>query len=190
MEAELIKDVKNAACNEDGSVTCDVQPVGVSEYLPYTAGPEDTTEFGQVLWQQLTAGKWGTPSPFVVKPEMTEAIREQKRQEINAWRDAQENASYTFKFRDHSWDYGKASQARLAPVSALAKSGQLPEGFFWTDAHNHDIPMGAGDVLELESAMIGAMVAKGFEIHRHQRELKEALDKLSTLEEIRAFRVE
>ncbi|EFJ8858917.1 DUF4376 domain-containing protein, partial [Escherichia coli] len=93
-------------------------------------------------------------------------------------------------FRDHSWDYGKASQARLAPVSALAKSGQLPEGFFWTDAHNHDIPMSAGDVLELESAMIGAMVAKGFEIHRHQRELKEALDKLSTLEEIRAFRVE
>ncbi|EBQ9424333.1 phage tail protein [Salmonella enterica subsp. enterica serovar Potsdam] len=114
----------------------------------------------------------------------------QKYAEINAWRDAQENADYTFKFKEHTWDYGKASQARLQPVAALAKNGQLPDGFFWTDAHNHDVPMTAGEVLELESAMVGAMVAKGFEIHQHQRNLKEALAKLTTAEDVLAFKVE
>lgn len=119
-----------------------------------------------------------------------EDARKQKYAEINAWRDAQENADYTFKFKEHTWDYGKASQARLQPVAALAKNGQLPDGFFWTDAHNHDVPMTAGEVLELESAMVGAMVAKGFEIHQHQRNLKEALAKLTTAEDVLAFKVE
>ncbi|EJI7101036.1 DUF4376 domain-containing protein, partial [Salmonella enterica] len=114
----------------------------------------------------------------------------QKHAEINAWRDAQENADYALKFKEHTWDYGKASQARLQPVAALAKNGQLPDGFFWTDAHNHDVPMTAGEVLELESAMVGAMVAKGFEIHQHQRNLKEALAKLTTAEDVLAFKVE
>ncbi|EMD4149635.1 DUF4376 domain-containing protein [Salmonella enterica] len=78
----------------------------------------------------------------------------------------------------------------MVPVAALAKNGQLPDGFFWTDAHNHDVPMTAGEVLELESAMVGAMVAKGFEIHQHQRNLKEALAKLTTAEDVLAFKVE
>ncbi|HBC5825904.1 TPA: DUF4376 domain-containing protein, partial [Escherichia coli] len=147
----LIADVKNAVYNEDGSVTCDVRPGDISSYLPYTAGQHDTCAFGRVLWQQLTEGKWGEIVPFVVTEEMCEAARMVKRREIEAWRNAQENAGYTFKFNGHTWDYGKASQARLAPVSALAKSGQLPEGFFWTDAHNHDIPMTADDVLALEA---------------------------------------
>lgn len=185
----MLKDVKNAVCNEDGTITCDVQPDGVEHYLPYTAGPNDASEFGQELWKQLMVGTWGAPAPFVVAAEMVEAGKEQKRQEINAWRDAQEHASYVFKFNDHSWDYGKVSQARLEPVAMLAKRGQLPEGFFWTDAHNNDIPMTADEVMALEAAMIGAMVAKGFEIHRHQRELKAALDKLTTLDEVRAFKV-
>lgn len=50
--------------------------------------------------------------------------------------------------------------------------------------------MTAGEVLELESAMVGAMVAKGFEIHQHQRNLKEALAKLTTAEDVLAFKVE
>ncbi|EBZ4888414.1 DUF4376 domain-containing protein [Salmonella enterica subsp. enterica serovar Bredeney] len=189
MNAEVIKDVKNAVYNEDGSVTCDVLSAGMDSYLPYTASRNDTTPFGQFLWQQLAAGTYGKITPFTVTQDMIEGAREQKHREINAWRDAQENAEYTFKFKEHTWDYGKASQARLQPVAALVKNGQLPDGFFWTDAHNHDVPMTAGKVLELESAMVGAMVVKGFEIHQRQRQMKQALDKLNTLEEIRTFRV-
>ncbi|HFW3715958.1 TPA: DUF4376 domain-containing protein [Salmonella enterica subsp. enterica serovar 6,7:y:-] len=189
MNAEVIKDVKNAVYNEDWSVTCDVLPAGMDSYLPYTASRNDTTPFGQLLWQQLAAGTYGKITPFTVTPDMIEGAQEQKRREINAWRNAQENASYTFTFRDHTWDYGKAAQSRLEPVAMLAKNGQLLEGFFWTDANNEDIPVTPADIQALEAAMIGAMVTKGFEIHQRQRQMKQALDKLNTLEEIRTFRV-
>ncbi|HGB9066260.1 TPA: DUF4376 domain-containing protein [Salmonella enterica subsp. enterica serovar Enteritidis] len=108
----------------------------------------------------------------------------QKHAEINAWRNTQENASYTFKFRDHTWDYGKAAQSRLEPVEMLAKSGQLPPGFFWTDAHNHDIPMTPADIQALEAAMIGAMVTKGFEIHQRQRQMKEEVNRLTNAQAV------
>ncbi|EEK4519462.1 hypothetical protein ACGLWP_004720 [Salmonella enterica subsp. enterica serovar Enteritidis] len=47
MNAEVIKDVKNAVYNEDGSVTCD----GMDSYLPYTDSRNDNTPFSQLLWQ-------------------------------------------------------------------------------------------------------------------------------------------
>ncbi|EDW8498328.1 DUF4376 domain-containing protein [Salmonella enterica subsp. enterica serovar Enteritidis] len=186
MNAEVIKDVKNAVYNEDGAVTCDVLPAGMDSYLPYTASRNDTTPLGQLLWQQLAAGTYGKITPFTVTPDMIEGAREQKRREINAWCNMQGAAGYTFTFRDHTWDYGKTAQSRLEPVAMLARNGQLPDGFFWTDAHNHDIPVTPADVQALEAAMVGAMVTKGFEIHQRQRQMKQALDKL---EEIRAFRV-
>ena len=69
----------------------------------------------------------------------------------------------------------------------LAKSGQLPKDFFWTDAHNHDIPMIANDVMALEAAMIGAMVAKYFEIHQRQRAMKDEIDKLTDAGDIQCY---
>ncbi|EBD2439626.1 hypothetical protein CLB51_24630 [Salmonella enterica] len=113
MNAEVIKDVKNAVYNEDGSVTCDVLSAGMDSYLPYTASRNDTTPFGQFLWQQLAAGTYGKITPFTVKPDMIEGARE-----INAWLKTQENACYSFK----NWDYGKAFQVRLEPVAMLEKT--------------------------------------------------------------------
>ncbi|EDR9399288.1 DUF4376 domain-containing protein [Salmonella enterica subsp. enterica] len=66
------------------------------------------------------------------------------------------------------------------------KNGQLPAVPFWTDAHNHVIPMTADGVLAMEEGM---MVVKGFEIHQRQRQMQQALDNLNTLEEIRVFRM-
>ena len=190
MKIRAVTGIRNGHYLENGAVDCEVLFEGETEYVPYTAMQDDMAPTGQYIWQALQSGKWGEIAPFVVTEEMCEAARMVKRREIEAWRNVQENAGYTFKFNGHTWDYGKASQARLQPVSLVARSGQLPADFFWTDAHNHDIPMTAEDVLALESAMVGAMVAKGFEIHRHQRELKDALEKLTNLEDIRAFKVE
>ncbi|ECK8872642.1 DUF4376 domain-containing protein [Salmonella enterica subsp. enterica] len=170
-------------------------------YIDAGTFPADTVEVSDDVWlefagnhppegKQRAAGSDNLPCWVDIPLPDIEDVRKQKYAEINKWRDVQENASYTFKFKDHTWDYGKASQARLQPVAALAKNGQLPNGFFWTDAHNHDVPITAGEVLELESAMVGAMVAKGFEIHQHQRSLKETLAKLTTVEDVLAFKVE
>ncbi|MGU6722650.1 DUF4376 domain-containing protein [Salmonella enterica subsp. enterica serovar Pomona] len=103
----------------------------------------------------------------------------QKHAEINAWRNSQENANYVFQFNNHNWDYGKATQERLSLSVQMAKSNKLPEGFIWTDADNKDVPMSAGELLNLSDAIDQAMFTTGLKIHLRQREMKEEVDKLT-----------
>ncbi|EJF6355209.1 DUF4376 domain-containing protein, partial [Salmonella enterica] len=118
-----------------------------------------------------------------------EAARQKKRAEINAWRDAQENGSVIFTLNGHRWDCGKASQTRLSPVVAVAKSGMLPPGFFWTDADNIDVPMTTDELTALEAAMQQNMVLQGFKIHERQRQMKEEVDKLTDYKAIKDYAV-
>ncbi|EBW6386544.1 DUF4376 domain-containing protein, partial [Salmonella enterica subsp. enterica serovar Stanley] len=99
----------------------------------------------------------------------------------------QENGSIIFTLNGHRWDCGKASQTRLAPVVAVAKSGALPPGFFWTDADNIDVPMTADELTALEAAMQQNMVLQGFKIHERQRQMKEEVDKLTDYKAIQTY---
>ncbi|EBJ4701457.1 DUF4376 domain-containing protein [Salmonella enterica] len=117
------------------------------------------------------------------------AARQKKRAEINAWRDAQENGSVIFTLNGHRWDCGKASQTRLSPVVAVAKSGMLPPGFFWTDADNIDVPLTTDELTALEAAMQQNMVLQGFKIHERQRQMKEEVDKLTDYKAIKDYAV-
>ncbi|EMD4842276.1 DUF4376 domain-containing protein, partial [Salmonella enterica] len=103
------------------------------------------------------------------------------------WRDVQENGNILFTLNDHKWDCGKASQTRLAPVVAVAKSGALPPGFFWTDADNIDVPMTADELTALEAAMQQNMVLQGFKIHERQRVMKEQVDNLTDYKAIQGY---
>ncbi|ECS8429377.1 DUF4376 domain-containing protein [Salmonella enterica] len=103
----------------------------------------------------------------------------QKHAEINAWRNTQENANYTFTFDNHKWDYGKATQERLSLSVQMAKSNKLPVDFIWTDADNNDVPMTAGELLNLSDAIDQAMFTTGLQIHLRQRQMKEEIDKLT-----------
>ncbi|EMD4264227.1 DUF4376 domain-containing protein [Salmonella enterica] len=103
----------------------------------------------------------------------------QKHAEINAWRNSLENANYVFQFNNHNWDYGKATQERLSLSVQMAKSNKLPEGFIWTDADNNDVPMTAGELLNLSDAIDQAMFTTGLQIHLRQRQMKEEIDKLT-----------
>ncbi|HCM6314047.1 TPA: DUF4376 domain-containing protein [Salmonella enterica subsp. enterica serovar 14:z:e,n,x] len=167
--------------NNNGVITCisrDISgfwPVGKS-----VAEVPDTEENRRAD----ISGRWGFDGTNIIDLMTPEQARKQKYREIDIWRTTQENASYTFKFRDHTWDYGKAAQNRLEPVAMLAKNGQLPEGFFWTDAHNHDIPMTPADIQTLEAAMTGAMVTKGFEIHQRQRQMKNEVNSLTNAQAV------
>ncbi len=113
-----------------------------------------------------------------------EDARSRKHAEINRWRNSQENSSIIFTLNDHKWDCGKASQARLAPVVAVAKSGALPPGFFWTDADNIDVPMTVDELTELEAAMQQNMVLQGFKIHERQRQMKKDISELTKVSDI------
>ncbi|MDJ3783450.1 DUF4376 domain-containing protein [Salmonella enterica] len=193
---KTVIDVKNAVYNENGTINADVLFDDVFEsdgktpmWLPFTAAEHDPMDYGRQLFADLVAGKYGPVTPFTVTPEMVTAAKAAKHAEINTWRDLQENGSIIFTLNNHRWDCGKASQTRLAPVIAVAKSGALPPGFFWTDADNIDVPMTADELTALEAAMQQNMVIQGFKIHERQRQMKEEVDKLTDYKAIQAYAV-
>lgn len=116
-------------------------------------------------------------------PDIEDA-RSRKHAKINHWRNVQENANYTFTFDNHKWDYGKATQERLTLSVQMAKANKLPAGFIWTDANNQDVPMTAGELLNLSDAIDQTMFTKGLQIHMRQREMKEEVDKLTDVKAI------
>lgn len=178
---------KDGAYNEDGTINCLVHFAGFDDFIPFTASPNDTEEHGRQLYADLKASKYGPVTPFTVTPEMIQTAKDAKHAEISAWRDAQENGSIIFTLKGHRWDCGKASQARLAPVVAVAKSGALPPGFFWTDADNIDVPVTADELIALEAAMQQNMVIQGFKIHERQRQMKEEVDKLTDYKAVKNY---
>ncbi|ECI3332262.1 DUF4376 domain-containing protein [Salmonella enterica subsp. diarizonae] len=181
--------VKEGTYTESGMIGVMVHFEGFNDFIPFTASPDDTEEHGRQLYADLKAGKYGPVTPFSVTPEMIQSAKDAKHAEINNWRDAQENGSIIFTLNGHRWDCGKASQTRLAPVVAVAKSGTLPPGFFWTDADNIDVPMTADELTALEVAMQQNMVLQGFKIHERQRQMKEEVDKLTDYKAIQTYAV-
>ncbi|EHZ3471586.1 DUF4376 domain-containing protein, partial [Salmonella enterica] len=71
------------------------------------------------------------------------------------------------------------TQERLTLSVQMAKQNKLPDGFIWTDADNNDVPMTAGELLNLSDAIDQAMFTMGLKIHLRQREMKEEVDKLT-----------
>lgn len=191
-----IIDARNATYNESGTIDADVLFDDVFEsdgktpmWLPFTAAEHDPMDYGRQLFADLVAGKYGPVAPFTITPDILTAAKAAKHDEINAWRDAQENGSVIFTLNGHNWDCGKSSQTRLAPVVAVAKSGTLPPGFFWTDADNINVPMTADELTALEAAMQQNMVIQGFRIHERQRQMKDEVDKLTDLQAVRQYAV-
>ncbi|EBK1959280.1 DUF4376 domain-containing protein [Salmonella enterica] len=178
---------KNGVYTESGLINCLVHFEGFADFIPFTASPDDPEEHGRQLYADLKAGKYGSVTPFTVTPEMIQVAKDAKHAEINAWRDAQESGSIIFTLNGHKWDCGKASQTRLAPVVAVAKSGALPPGFFWTDADNIDVPMTTDELAALEAAMQQNMVLQGFKIHERQRVMKEQVDNLTDYKAIQGY---
>lgn len=136
-----------------------------------------------------TSGRWKFDGENIADTLSAEKAREMKGDEINAWRNAMEAANYTFEHNGRKWDYGKSTQSRLEPSVAAAKAGRLPEGFFWTDAENNDVPVTAEELIALSEAAAQAMFTKGMEIHVRQRTMKKELEKLTSADEILAYKV-
>ncbi|EDC5875279.1 DUF4376 domain-containing protein [Salmonella enterica] len=167
--------------DDNGVITCitrDVSglwPVGLS-----VAEVPDTTANRRAD----ISGRWGFDGEKIVDLMTTDKAREQKTREIDAWRNKQESGSVTFTWNNHSWDASKESQDRLAPVLVVAKSGQLPDGFFWTDANNEDVPVTIDDLTAIDAGMTQAMVVQGFKIHERQRKMKKDISELTRVGDI------
>ncbi|EIQ7486363.1 hypothetical protein LVW20_004775, partial [Escherichia coli] len=101
-----IKKIINPRYTESGAVDCDVFFDDRDQAVPYTATADDVAPTGQQIWQELQSGKWGEIAPFTVTPEMLEAAREARRQEIEAWRAEQEAKPLTFEWNGRIWNAG------------------------------------------------------------------------------------
>ncbi|EBP0844962.1 DUF4376 domain-containing protein [Salmonella enterica] len=184
-----IQEIKNACWLESGAVDCEVLFEGETAFVPYTAIQDDTAETGRHIWQELQSGKWGEISPFNVTPEMLEAAKAAKRQEIEAWREQQESQPFTFEWNGHTWNGGPDSLSRLSPVTVAAKAENARDVFVWGDASNQQVHMTMAQAGELAAAMAQASMDRNNEIYLRQREMKEALSSLEDLGSIRAFDV-
>ncbi|HEC7511693.1 TPA: DUF4376 domain-containing protein [Salmonella enterica subsp. enterica serovar Muenchen] len=189
----IITDAKNARYGDNGIITADVcfddltSSDGTPLYLPYISTAHDSADFGPKLYSDLKSGKYGEIKPFIVTPEMLDAARLAKHEEINGWRNQQENSSTTFSLNGHRWDCDKASQERLDTTLDAARSNVLPANFFWTDADNIDVPVKAADLESMSTAMNTTMFLQGFRIHERQRQMKEDVDALSDYQAIKSY---
>ncbi|HFV8010844.1 TPA: DUF4376 domain-containing protein, partial [Escherichia coli] len=156
----------------------------------FTASADDPESYGREIFEACIRGDAGPVGEYRANDDMAvEEARRMKNAEINAWRDAMEASGYVFEHRGRKWDYGKETMTRLGMSASAARGGVLPEGFFWTDAENNDVPMTADELISLSDAAGKAMFRKGLEIHIRQREMKKAIAELSDSETILAYRV-
>lgn len=182
-----IKEITSPRYTESGAIDCEVLFDGMDDPIPYTATPEDTATTGQQIWQELQSGKWGEIAPFTASPELIAAAKDAKKREIEAWRTEQEAQPFTFEWNERTWNAGPDSIARLYPVVMAAKSDTARDVMAWGDADNQQVKLSMPELEELAAAMAQAQVDRNDEIYRRQREMKEQLSLLTTLNEVRAF---
>lgn len=130
------------------------------------------------------SGRWGFDGETVVDLLTPEKARRQKRDEINQWRDNQEDGNTIFEWNGHRWDANKASQQRMSSILALPDTTSLPDGFYWTDADNNDVSVTRDDLIAINEHMTAAMIAQGWKIHERQREMKKEVDALTRVTDI------
>ncbi|EHE8643889.1 DUF4376 domain-containing protein, partial [Salmonella enterica subsp. enterica serovar Kasenyi] len=127
------------------------------------------------------------PAPFTVTPELIVAAKDAKKREIEAWRKEQEAHPFTFEWNGRTWNGGPDSLSRLSPVTVAAKAENARDVFVWGDASNQQVHMTMAQAGELAAAMAQASMDRNNEIYLRQREMKERLSLLSTLDEVRAL---
>ncbi|MUM75152.1 DUF4376 domain-containing protein [Escherichia coli] len=166
---------------------CEVLFEGETEFAPYTAMQDDTAPTGQRIWEELQSGKWGEIAQFTVTPELIAAAKDAKKMEIEVWRTEQEAQPFTFEWNGRSWNAGPSSLARIYPVVMASKSDTARDVMTWGDADNQQVKMSMPELEELATAMAQAQVNRNDEIYRRQRQMKDVLDGLNNLADIRAF---
>lgn len=108
-------------------INCMVTFAGFDDVLPFTASADDIKEHGRKIFAACKRGDGGQIGEYIPQPAMSqEEVRALKYDEINTWRKEMESAEYIFESAGRRWDYGKESQARMAPSVLAAKTGKLP----------------------------------------------------------------
>ncbi|EGQ5166181.1 DUF4376 domain-containing protein [Salmonella enterica] len=184
--------VRNPFYNPDGSVSMEVcfgdatNSDGTPQYSPLTVNDDEPYSDGALFLADIRAGKYGELN-LITPPGLLIVAREQKRAEINTWRNQQENGEYLMHYDGRRWDYGKKTQERMGISLAMAKRNALPEGFAWTDGDNNIVPMTNDSLIALAEAIEQAMFEKGIAINLRQLQMKAEVEALTEYTAIRDY---
>ncbi|MFV0576052.1 MAG: DUF4376 domain-containing protein [Vibrio sp.] len=106
--------------------------------------------------------------------------QQSKHNEINAWRDAQENnPTAIVELLDTAWDANPAAQNRISKT--LVSTDAMPP--FWTDAYNNDVIITKDELQSIYNQIIEI----GGLIHVRQRQMKEDIEMLTDAEEVQNY---
>lgn len=92
-----------------------------------------------------------------------------------------------FEWNGRIWNAGPDSLARLYPVVMAAQSDTARDVMTWGDANNQQVKLSMPELEELAAALALAQVDRNDEIYQRQRQMKNVLDSLNNLADIRAF---
>ncbi|HAX5205303.1 TPA: DUF4376 domain-containing protein [Escherichia coli] len=183
-QKQFAEDTYKVAYDSDGTVRSISTDVSTLFPINMSVAETETLPEGCDI-----SGRWKYDNGEIVDTRTVEEALTKKTAEINAWRDVQEQGNVIFEAEGYRWDASLASQTRIEPVMTMVTSGTLPEGFFWTDADNEDIPATTELLTAIYEGMQQALVAQGFKIHERQRQMKQEVSELTTVAEIDAYEV-
>lgn len=104
--------------------------------------------------------------------------------QIETWRAQEENGTVVFEHMGHEWEANKPTYQRMVQTLGLS---DLPPGFIWTNHTNVDVPVTKMELQVLFDHMNAAMVQRGYQIHLRQREMKNELMGLTTVEDVLGY---
>ncbi|CNH64075.1 DUF4376 domain-containing protein [Yersinia enterocolitica] len=117
---------------------------------------------------------------------MLQAAKEQKWQEINTWRLAQEAQSITFEYAGWTWNADQQSMARLSPVAVVANTNSR-DVMSWGDVNNKLVSLSVEQLKGFSEAMALALMERNNRIYQRQREMKDEVAGLMDLRQVREF---
>jgi len=88
-------------------------------------------------------------------------------------------------FNGQVWNADVVAQDAIKNAVSTAKLGLLPEGFYWTNKANENVPIDADGIVALAQRII----AFAFEVHNHNQELKGAIEAAASLAELSSIDV-
>lgn len=181
-----VLNISNPRYLESGAIDCEVLFDVMAQPVTYTATPDDVEETGRLIWASLQEGKWGHITPFSASIELITQARKEKKREIDAWRTEQEQASYVIECDGRQWDAGPVTMLRLSPFT-IYNDDKSELTVVWGDAENNQIALSYERLKLLTAAMANAQIERNTRIYQRQREMKDKLETLASLAEIRSF---
>lgn len=170
-------------CLHDHCVWCEPTPAPEHDALTHRAvivTPEEVDGVWHQRWEVVAL----TEAEVAERDALVASLREVARGRVAEWRDGQEGAGIVFAHAGRAWDGGLVVRTRLQPLLSLPA---VPEGFFWTDADNNDVPVTLADLQALNQAHEEAIIFRGFEIHIRQRAMKAEIDACVSVGALEAY---